>query len=315
MNSPKGKLFLAIWYCDKIKKCTYLSVYELPIPSIQSIQFSDIGRSIDLLRADLVHPDFGGNKFYKLYYNLQEAKHSGLPLLTFAGAHSNHLVAVAAASKVFGISAIGIVRGDELHSRSSPELIYAAEQDMQLHFISRADYRRRYDLDFQHELQHRFGAFFLLPEGGTNAAAVHGCMHLLSEQTAQYNHIFCATGTGGTVAGLRAGAKEEQQITAIMVVNDLINVRQRVYDMLLYYPNSNAINFNTDYTFGGYAKSSPDLLQFMRKFCQETVVPLDHVYTGKLLYAVYDLLKKGQLEGQQILVVHSGGYRFSASQF
>jgi 1-aminocyclopropane-1-carboxylate deaminase/D-cysteine desulfhydrase-like pyridoxal-dependent ACC family enzyme len=311
----KGKGSLPNIVVYEALKSTYLHVYRLFSPKVETIYMPDLEQPIGLLRADLVHPDFGGNKYYKLHYNLQQAKLSGLPLLTFSGAHSNHLVAVAAAAKKLGIPAIGVIRGDELHAQSGLELQYAAEQGMNLHFVSRSDYRRRYDPDFDDELKQRFGLFYLLPEGGTNAAAVRGCTHLLSEQTDEYDHIFSAIGTGGTVAGLAAGAKPHQQVTGILVVNDAKTIRERIRQLLLPYPNATSVNINTDYLFGGYAKTNSELLNFMHSFHKHTSIPLDKIYTGKLLFAVHQLLLSGNLKYGRVLVLHSGGYSFSGGQY
>ena len=153
-------------------------------------------------REDLLHPIISGNKFRKLKYNLEEAKRKNKKtLLTFGGAFSNHILAVAGAGAEFGFNTIGVIRGEELENNinDNPTLSQAKDFGMQFHFISRDLYREKETQSFILQLQEKFGDFYLLPEGGTNFLAIKGCEEILTvEDKTFFTHVVCSTGTGGT---------------------------------------------------------------------------------------------------------------------
>lgn len=263
---------------------------------------------VALLRADKVHPLFGGNKYYKLYYNLLAAAEAGLPLLTFGGAFSNHIAAVAAAASEAGIAVTGIIRGDELDASSNEVLRFAASCGMRLVFVSRTEYRRRHDAAYHRELEAAFGSFYLVPEGGTNALAVRGFQHILPAAAAAYEHIFTACGTGGTLAGLAAAAQAHQTVTGIAAVNDAATINARVAELLRPYPDAATWELNSNFTFGGYARTAPELDAFCREVSAFWNVPLEPVYTGKLIWAVNERIVNNEIDGS-VLILHSGGIR------
>ncbi len=257
---------------------------------------------LGLKRDDLLHPQVSGNKWRKLKYNLLAACEQGLAtLLTFGGAYSNHLYATAAAGKVFGFKTVGVVRGDELARKPlNATLTFCQSCGMRLHFVSRTDYQRKDDPEFQRELIRQFGPCYLLPEGGTNELAIRGTAELIPELITQLgfvpDYVCCPVGTGGTVAGLAQSAPNGTKVLGFMA----LKLPEPT-------PNLNWVQL-TDYHFGGYAKTTPELLDFIRVFEQKKGVLLEQVYTGKMLYGLYDLARTGYFPaGATVVAVHTGG--------
>ncbi|MFD1142897.1 1-aminocyclopropane-1-carboxylate deaminase/D-cysteine desulfhydrase [Larkinella insperata] len=254
-----------------------------------------------LKRDDELHPAISGNKWRKLKYNLAEARRlHQQSLLTYGGAWSNHIYAVAAAGKEFGFSTIGVIRGEDHRERDTPTLAFARQQGMHLHFITRQQYRNRTDPVFQQELQHRFGIYYELPEGGTNELAIRGTAEIIPEILEQLGRrpdaVCCPVGTGGTLAGLERAAPEGVSVLGFPALKRFISSD---------HPGAQLI---TDYHFGGYAKTTPDLLTFIRTFEQRTGVRIEQVYTGKMLYGIYDLARHGFFRPDATVVaVHTGG--------
>ncbi|MFD2936374.1 1-aminocyclopropane-1-carboxylate deaminase/D-cysteine desulfhydrase [Spirosoma flavum] len=255
-----------------------------------------------LKRDDLLHPLVSGNKWRKLKYNLLAAHEQGQnTLLTFGGAYSNHLYATAAAGRALDFRTIGIVRGDELAERPLNEtLAFCQACGMHLHFVSRDEYRRKDTPDFLAELTTQFGSCYVLPEGGTNELAIRGTAEIMPELMAQLgylpNYVCCPVGTGGTVAGLAQSAPEETTVLGFMALK---------------IPAADGLNGWTqmvDYHFGGYAKTKPALLDFIRAFEYKNRVLLEQIYTGKMLYGIYDLARQGYFsENATVVAVHTGG--------
>ncbi len=267
-----------------------------------------------LKRDDLLHPQVSGNKWRKLKYNLVAARAGGFDtLLTFGGAFSNHLYATAAAGRLNHLKTIGIVRGDELARQPlNPTLTFCQEAGMTLHFVSRADYQRKDDTAFLAELGLRFGPFYHLPEGGSNAFAMRGTAEIMPEITAQLGFnpdvVACAVGTGGTVAGLSQSAPKYTQVLGFLA----LKLPTGAQFQLPVVDNCSMITDNcsliTDYHFGGYARTRPELLDFMQTFEQKTGLLIEQVYTAKMLFGIYDLAQQGYfLPGATVVAVHTGG--------
>ncbi len=281
---------------------------------IHEIHFSEIkGKDVSLFikREDELHPFISGNKFRKLKYNLIEAKNQGkTKLVTFGGAYSNHIAAVAAAGFEFGFETIGVIRGDELAFNieevllKNPTLKFASENNMKFHFVTRSSYRQKDSDDFISDLKNQFGDFYLVPEGGTNSFAVKGCEEILTEKEREFDVVCCAMGTGGTISGLINSSKIHQKIIGFpSLKGDFLKDEVSKYVTV----NDNW-SINSTYHFGGYAKISEELITFINKFKAETSVPLDPVYTGKMLFGIIDLIKKGFFKSNtKILAIHSGG--------
>ncbi|SCY82919.1 1-aminocyclopropane-1-carboxylate deaminase/D-cysteine desulfhydrase [Flavobacterium caeni] len=262
--------------------------------------------SLAIKREDLLHPMVSGNKFRKLKYNLLEAKRQGLhTILTFGGAYSNHIAAVAAAGKLYGFETIGVIRGGELEGQigQNPTLQLAVENGMRLVFVSREQYRRKTDAGFIGQMRARFGPFYLVPEGGTNDLAVQGCEEILTTADDDYDFICCPVGTGGTMAGLVRSAKPCQQVLGFAALKgDFLQAE------ILKFVNTPNWELNTDYHFGGYAKIDASLVAFINAFKQRHGILLDPVYTGKMLFGVMELIDKGYFPaGSKILAIHTGG--------
>jgi 1-aminocyclopropane-1-carboxylate deaminase len=261
------------------------------------------GFEITLKREDQLHPLVSGNKFRKLKYNLIEAKKQGhQTLLTFGGPFSNHLAATAAAGKIMGFETIGIVRGEEAR-KLNPSLQFCQDQSMVLFPVSRADYRLKNEPEFIASLQKKWGNFYLLPEGGTNTLALEGCREILTTADKDFEVICCSVGTGGTWAGLVESALPHQEVIGFTALKNH-NLENELRKLTT---NKNGL-LNHDYTFGGYAKVSPELIDFINIFNKNFKTPLDPVYTGKLLFGIFDLIKnKLWLWGKKILIIHTGG--------
>lgn len=265
--------------------------------------------SLTVKRMDLVHPELSGNKWYKLKYNIQEANKQGhQQLLTFGGAYSNHIYATAAAAKLAGIHAIGMIRGEE-HLPLNPTLLYARTAGMRLEYLTRTEYRKKDSPDFLDKLKEKFGRFYLIPEGGTNALAVRGTREILEGKDLDYDFICTSVGTGGTFAGLVSTAHASQKVLGFSALKgDFIH---QDIDRLLY---QHQIHPSCDYEivgkfhFGGYAKYNSELIDYIKLFKAETGIPLDPVYTGKMMYGIMKLIESGEIpRGSSVLVLHTGG--------
>jgi len=281
--------------------------------SIQQVNFSILKNkkvSLYIKREDRIHKYISGNKYRKLKYNLIEAKNKDhKTILTFGGAFSNHIAATAAAGKEVGFKTIGVIRGDELGLNldkiliNNPTLAFASKQGMQFYFVSRTDYRQKNSNEFIDKLSSKFGEFYLVPEGGTNKLAVKGCEEILTENEANFNFITVPVGTGGTISGLINSAKMHQKVIGFPALKgDFLE------NEINKYVKSDNWCLNTDYHFGGYAKISIELIDFINKFKEETNIPLDPIYTGKMMFGIVDLILNDYFsENSEILAIHTGG--------
>lgn len=272
----------------------------------QNIKVQNTTISLCIKREDLIHEFVSGNKFRKLKYNIIQAKKENQnTILTFGGAFSNHIAAVAYAGKINNIKTIGIIRGEELEIKinSNPTLSFAQQNGMQLKFISRTSYKLKTNLDFLNQLESEFGNFYLLPEGGTNNLAVKGCEEILTKHDSEFDYICCCVGTGGTIAGIINSALPHQKIIGFSAMKgDFLNDEIRKF----------ATNKNWKlidwYDFGGYGKVNTNLITFINQFYLDYGIPLDPVYTGKMAFGIMDLIQKNYFpEHSKILMIHSGG--------
>ena len=269
----------------------------------------DLPNGIELFikREDLLHPIISGNKFRKLKYNIEEAKKSGNnTLLTFGGAFSNHILAVAGAGAEFGFKTIGVIRGEELASKvnENPTLLKAKELGMDFYFVSRSVYQEKESESFVIELKDRFGDFYLIPEGGTNKFAIKGCKEILTEEDKQvFSHVACAVGTGGTFSGLINSSDEKQQLIGFSSLKGAF-----LSDVIRNFAEKTNWIINDDYHFGGYGKVTDELIHFLNNFYNQTAIPLDPVYTGKMVFGILEMIKNGYFDPKsKILIIHTGG--------
>lgn len=257
-------------------------------------------------RLDLIHPQISGNKFFKLKYNLLEAKQQNLnQVLTFGGAYSNHIAATAYAAHYFGFQSIGIIRGEELAKQALNSTLQTAQDfGMQLHFVSRAEYRRRHEIEYLQQLKQRYPNTWIIPEGGTNDLAIQGTKEILSaDDRENYDVICCAVGTGGTIAGIIESSSDQQHILGFSALKgDFLkhDIQQ--------WTNKTNWSLTDEYCCGGYAKTNSELLQFMQQFEQQYAVPLEQVYTAKMMMGLFDLIQQGNFPvNTRILAIHTGG--------
>ena len=282
---------------------------SVPLQKINADFISALGIHLYVYRLDLNHKDVSGNKLFKLHYNLSEAKKQGKKtLLTFGGAFSNHIVATAAAGKEEGLNTIGIIRGEEL-SESNSTLGFAKACGMKLHFVSRTLYQNKIELYKEVEQKFANENYYLIPEGGSNELGIKGCEEITKNIPIDFDIICCSCGTGATFSGITLSLKEHQHALGFQVLKGEKCIQQEVENWLTHF-KSNQKNWeiNEDYHFGGYAKLKPNLLEFMLQFERENQVPLDYIYTGKMMFGIYDLIKIGKFKkGQTIIAIHTGG--------
>ena len=266
--------------------------------------------SLLIKREDLNHPHISGNKWHKLKYNIQEAQKQGKDtILTFGGAYSNHIYAVAAAGKIFNFNTIGIIRGEE-HKPLNPTLSFAKENGMLFYYLDRGSYKKKNSHEICDKLKKIFGDFYLLPEGGTNELAVQGCSEIIEKIRVDYDYICCPCGTGGTLAGLVTGLKGDRFALGFAVLKGASFLKENVNTLLKSSVKHHLNNWdiNLDYHFGGYAKFNKQLLEFIESFSSLTRIQVEPIYTGKMLFGIYDLIANGFFkEGSRIVAIHTGG--------
>lgn len=261
---------------------------------------------VTIKRLDQIHPQISGNKFFKLKYNFLEAQARGCKhIITFGGAYSNHIAATAYAAHLFGFQSIGIIRGEELVNCPLNHTLSTAQHfGMQLEFVSREKYRLKETEEFIQALKQTYPESYIIPEGGSNDLAIQGCIEILSEHDLQdYDVICCAVGTGGTITGLINASSEHQQILGFSALKGDFLAKEVALKT-----HKKNWKITDAYCCGGYAKTTVELLQSIEKFEQKHQIPLEHIYTGKMLFGVLDLIKKEYFEeNTRILVIHSGG--------
>ncbi|MBK8289839.1 MAG: 1-aminocyclopropane-1-carboxylate deaminase/D-cysteine desulfhydrase [Flammeovirgaceae bacterium] len=254
----------------------------------------------------LNHPLVSGNKWWKLKYNLVEAARLGKKrLLTFGGAYSNHIYATAATANELGFELVGIIRGEETLPLNST-LAFAKGKGMQLHYVTREDYRKKTEPDFQKKLTDLFGDFYLIPEGGTNELAVKGVAEFANSllRELKFDYLSLPVGTGGTIAGIISGLDAEKKIIGFPALKGAQFLEREIRT----YTDKENWQLMYDYHFGGYAKSTKELTDFMEQFERAHNIPLDPIYTAKMMFGIFDLVKQGFFKrGSTLLIVHTGG--------
>lgn len=274
--------------------------------------FSKVVENIKLndrlfLKPEYLNHEFvSGNKWRKLKYNIEKAKNEGqTTLLSFGGAYSNHIAALASAGKIYGFKTIGVIRGEELESNyeNNPTLKYAKSCGMIFKFVSREAYKMKDALHFINDLRNQFGAFMLIPEGGTNKLAIKGCEEIFNPTDIMFDYVCCCVGTGGTISGLINSCWPHQKILGFPALKgaylnkDISKFAKRKNWELI-----------EGYHFGGYAKINEELIHFMNNFKLKYDIQLDPVYTAKMIFGVNELMNNGYFEkNAKILLIHSGG--------
>jgi 1-aminocyclopropane-1-carboxylate deaminase len=282
-----------------------------PVQEIHDPILDKAGVRLLIKREDLNHPFVSGNKWWKLKYNLEEAKRMGKnTLLTFGGAYSNHIFATAAAAHELGFESIGIIRGEETLPLNNT-LSFAGSKGMHLHYVSRDTYRDKTNPAFIQKLHDQFGDFYLIPEGGTNELAVQGVHEFAQTLGNDFDYVCCPVGTGGTLAGLINGLPENKIILGFSslkggeFLNDEVN-------QWLKAPSDNW-NIITEYHFGGYGKITEKLISFQKSFAVNQEVLFDLIYGSKMMSGVLSLMQNNFFKsGSTILVIHTGGLQGKA---
>ena len=279
-------------------------IHELQDETLDAAQVS-----LSVLRLDLMHPVVSGNKWYKLKYNIHQAQQEGYQtLLTFGGAYSNHIYATAAAGKYYSLETIGVIRGERIEPLN-PTSKFAEDQGMQLYFVSREDYRHKKETHFIDQLQSQFGRFYLIPEGGTNLLAVRGCAEILPNSP-EFDVVCCSVGTGGTLAGLLIGLSEQKQVLGFPALKGGDFLRADIDQLTQAYCGKKFTNYRliNDYHFGGYARANKLLIDFINEFYRKHQLSLDPIYTGKVMYGLFDLVGQRFFRaGTRLLAIHTGG--------
>lgn len=284
-----------------------------PIQEIQHPLLKEAKVRLLIKREDLNHPIVSGNKWWKLKYNLDEAvRLQHKTILTFGGAYSNHIYATAAAAHELNLKSIGIIRGEETLPLN-PTLAFASRMNMKLHYVDRETYRNKNSPEFIRQLQNTYGDFYMIPEGGSNRLAVKGVREFAQQLNVDFDYACCAVGTGGTLAGLITGLDIQRQIIGFSSLKGGDFLKQDVE----HYVGTSQSNWRieTNYHFGGYGKQNQLLLDFIRDFESQHHIPLDQVYTGKMMFGIFDLIQKKYFkEGSTILAIHSGGLQGRSPQ-
>jgi len=275
--------------------------HKIPIIEIKT----DFDVRIFIKREDLIHPKISGNKFWKLFFNVNqyiESKTKNPLLITFGGAYSNHIASVSVFGKQFNIPTIGIIRGNELEDnwQDNPTLSEASQNGMKFFFVTREDYQNKEKLTEQ--FYEQYPNSLIIQEGGSNEMAVEGVQYMLGNDTKDFDYLCTAVGTGGTIAGISKFADENQKVVGIKVVKDdsLENLVKQW---------SGRSNFELiDAEENRYGKISDENIRFINWFYEEYQIPLDPIYTGKMMQKIFDLAEKGFFpKGSKVLTFHTGG--------
>lgn len=267
------------------------------------------GVELAIKRLDLVHPLVSGNKFFKLKYNLKEASNQGFQsILTFGGAYSNHIQTTSAAAKISGLNSIGMIRGEETLPLN-PTLEFAQKQGMKIEYVNRADYRKKNEAEYLDKLKEKFPNSFIIPEGGTNSLAIQGTSEILEEGDSKFKYIILSIGTGGTFGGILKGLLPHQTALGISSLKGSF-INKEISELIEKYQINlkGQWEINSDYHFGGYAKYNQKLIDFIWGFYESFGIILDPIYTGKMMYGLWDLIQKDHFSrGSKILAIHTGG--------
>ena len=285
--------------------------------NINNIYIQDISKffnnilNISILRADLIDPVVSGNKWFKLQLYVRDAIAAGkTTLATFGGPYSNHIVATSTYGASMGLETVGFIRG-EIPVALSPTLTDAMENGMTLHFVSREDFEQTEKIISHNQDP----SWAWIPEGGYGITGAEGVKSMLTiKDTAPFDTIICAVGTGTMMAGLIKAAAPHQQVIGLSVLKNNISIDEEIKALLTPEESKKNFEINHDYHFGGYAKHTPALIDFMNDCYKKMKLPLDFVYTAKLVYGVEDLATNGKFDPtSKILIIHSGGLQGNRS--
>ncbi len=286
-----------------------VNLEDISTDSLNLPIFREKKLEVSVLRLDKIHPEISGNKWFKLKYYLETARlQHKKRLISFGGPYSNHIVALACAAGAAGFSSTGFIRGEK-PPHLSASLFAALEYGMGLEFLSRERYRIKEEASFLLALQEQYPEALIIPEGGCGEPGIRGAEEILSfSDTSIYSHICCAAGTGATLAGIANASRAAQKITGISVLRGTKKLEPLQISWINDPEKLCRLNLIHDYHFGGYAKKSAALLNFMNEVYEVSGIPTDFVYTAKLLYGIADLARVGYFPKEsRVLIIHSGG--------
>lgn len=282
--------------------------YEPYIQPLNAHWYQDSVEEVSILRLDVIHPVVSGNKWYKLQHYLkaaQEAYADGI--LTFGGAYSNHLVATAAAAQASGLKSIGIVRGMHAADTRTPTLNECVALAMQLVFVTKEEYDRKYDADYHTTLNEKYKGYYIVDEGGAGELGVKGSETIARYIPEGYTHICVSSGTGTTLCGIRRALNEQVNVSGYVPMKGGAYIRKDINNYLPAHLHNSYTLFD-DWHFGGFGKKNDELVEFMNAFYKTNKIPLDMVYTAKMMYGVKQQLAAGYFpENARILCIHTGG--------
>lgn len=278
-------------------------------PPIQKIPIQEIpvNKNVKLFmkREDLIHPQISGNKYWKLFFNINQYLEKNLEnpfVITFGGAFSNHISAVSAVGNLAKIPTLGMIRGEELQNkwRDNPTLAFAHQNGMDFRFVTREEYRDKEKL--AQYLQKEFPEALIVPEGGTNEDAVNGVKMMLNDETKDFDYLCTAVGTGGTIAGILKFSEDNQKVIGFKAVDDS-SLENKIFELTL------KRNFDLiDSSFGGYGKIKDENIRFINDFKERYGIPLEPIYTGKMMQKVFELIEEEYFpENSRVLCFHTGG--------
>lgn len=277
-----------------------------PLQKLDLQKISELNIELYIKRDDLIHPKISGNKWRKLKYNLEQARKQGnKSILTYGGAWSNHLHATAYACKIFGFQSIGVIRGEKPPVLSSM-LKDAINNGMILHYVSRSRYQKKEEETEIEKLKERWGQFYRIPEGGNNSYGIIGCEEIMNEIKISPTHIAVSCGTGTTISGLLRSTNSNTNLIGFSALKDGSFLNKTI-DINSNYSYSRYL-INSEYSFGGYGKINDELIEFIYQFYLTFQILLDPVYTGKMMFGLFDRIKKNKFkEGSKIIAIHTGG--------
>ncbi len=280
---------------------------KVPIQTIDLPLLREKKVELFIQRDDTLHPHVSGNKWRKLKYNVEAAKKEVKScLLTFGGAFSNHIAATAAAAQIAGMKSVGIIRGKDA-DQENPTLKFARSCGMELRFIDRSEFRALRDAGWKGAIVDEYKDIYLLPEGGSNDLAVKGCAEMVENWIDDYDYACCALGTGATFAGLVNGVSEGVVCLGFPAIKDQGYLKEEVLNYLID-GEKKRWSLVRDYHFGKYGKVNEALIQFMNEFYVQTSIPLDPIYTGKMIFGLMDMIQHDFFKpGTKILAIHTGG--------
>ena len=286
------------YYC----KFTIFASMKIESYEIFNDLFKKYNVKVFVKRLDKIPNSVTGNKYFKLKYNiLQAKKNSCKQIITFGGAFSNHVLATSIISKENNLKSIAFIRGEETLPLN-PTLKIATSNGMKILYLSRAEYRNKHNPEFQKKLKLKYDDSYIVNEGGTNYLAVKGTQEIITDEDSQ-DYICCPVGTGGTISGIINKSKVDQKVIGFMSLKNIIDIQK---DISLF-TNKKNWSLNHEFTFGGYAKYNKELVSFISNFYEKYNIPLDLVYNGKMFYGIYDLIKNRKIKNCSILLIHTGG--------